>query len=359
MDANISRIWFHTAQYYFPFGMPQLIERTLLWLRGETLRLLLLAGGLLLIWGTVSPVGTLVWWLNQNTESLGLKKNQLKRSSSGSSAIASTQPKPNSESEIDCYIVFLPGVGDFSADQLTSGEEFFLNRLIKLHPNCVAVADVFPYSVANESLGDKRWSAPLWRAVEEASGWLENADALIKIRNLWRFAISADDRYGVIYNRGIAIAIRDRMNAAHPIPQLRRPLNLILIGTSGGAQVALGAVPYLNQWLDARLTVVSVGGVFDGETGFDQANHVYHLKGEQDWIENISRIVFPACWRWTVASPFNRARQQGRYTVQDSGPQAHDGDKGYFGEAIAVDQTTYVELTLQKVNQLPIWSIQK
>jgi predicted esterase len=85
------------------------------------------------------------------------------------------------------------------------------------------------------------------------------------------------------------------MNAAHPIPRShRQPLKIILIGTSGGAQVALGTVPYLNKWLDAQLIVFSVGGDFSGTTGFNTDEHVYHLQGRRDWIEDISGIVFPS-----------------------------------------------------------------
>jgi len=323
-------------------------------MRGDTLKLFVMAGILLLIWGTVAPIGTLVWWLSQSAESLGLKKQEPRRLQASNPAVA----KP-AKRTIDCYIVYLPGVGDFSANQLAAGEEFFLNRLEQLHPNCVTVRDVFPYSAANEDLGGERFLAPVWKAAEKADGWFKNANVLIKIRNLWRFAIAADDRYGVVYGRGIAAAVIDRMNAVYPIPQSpKQPINLILLGTSGGVQVALGAVPYLHDRLPVKLTVVSAGGAFDGEAGFNTVEQVYHLKGQRDWVEGIPRIVFSSRWSWTVGSPFNQAKQQGRFHFLESGNHTHDGDQGYFGQAI-VDGTkiTYAELTLQHVNQLPIWSV--
>jgi hypothetical protein len=330
------------------------IQAKLQWLQGSSFKLLLLVGGLLLVWGTLAPVGTIVWWLNQSAESLGLKKNSPKKIlESGESASGAHTAK------INCYIIYLPGVGDFSADQLTPGEELFLDRLAQLQPGCVTVRNVFPYSVANKDLAGERLLAPLWRAAETADGWLENADILIKIRNLWRFAISADDRYSPIYSYGIADTIVDRMNAVHPISLNQKPLKVILIGTSGGVQVALGAVPYLHQWLNnPQIVVVSAGGDFDGDTGFDNVDAMYHLQGKRDWVEDLSRIVFPSRWRWTVGSPFNQARRQGRYTTVISGPHTHDGKEGYFGLAIARPNQTYVELTLQTVNQLPIWSTQ-
>lgn len=343
--------------------MLNLIGRVLLWLRGGSLKLLILAGIILLVWGTFSPVGTLVWWLNEGAENLGLRKNQLRRSlssSSNASASSSDEPEQTPSSEINCYIVFLTGVGDFSANQLAPGEELFLERLAQTYPNCVAVDDVFPYSAANESLEEaKRFLAPVWRFASKADGWLSGINAIIKIRNLWRMAISIDDRYGPVYNQGIASAIVERMNATHPIPttnESERSPHVILVGTSGGAQVALGAATYLGQWLQAEITVISVGGVFAGSDGFSSIKHFYHLQGHRDWIEDIG-FVFPSRWLSTVGSPFNQALRQGKYTVHMTGPHKHDGPEGYFGEeAIAPGAIAYVDLTLQKVNQLPIWA---
>jgi hypothetical protein len=336
--------------------MSRWIEQIGIHLRSQTLKLLFLALALLLLWGILSPIGTLVWWLNQSRESLG-PKNQQKRLAANPERDSPSNSASDSPSKqpINCYIVFLPGVGDFSSDQLTPGEELFLDQLVQRYANCVAVRDVFPYSVANKDLGGQRFLAPLWRMAKEADGWLENADVLIKIRNLWRFAISADDRYGEVYNQGIADAILERMNAVYPLSRSQQPLQIVLIGTSGGAQVALGATHYLEQWLDARLSVISIGGVFDGAAGFETADQIYHLEGTQDWIADLGRVLFPSRWPWTVGSPFNRAQRQDRYQAQSIGPHAHDGTEGYFGLAEVNPGTTYVELTLTEVSELPLW----
>lgn len=335
--------------------MLQLLAKIIFWLRSGSLRLLAIALVILLIWGTISPIGTLIWWTNEGVELLGLKSSPKTLPLSNNSSTTSRS------SQLNCYIVFLPGVGDFSANQLTPGEEVFLDQMTASHPDCIAVSDVFPYSADNESLGGKRILAPLWRFADKAQGWWAVTNVIIKIRNLWRFAISADARYGPIYNQGIATAIIDRMNAQQPIPTgSKQPLHLILVGTSGGVQVALGAADYLNRRLNAEIIVVSLGGVFAGTNGFIASDRIYHLHGERDWVENIGAIVFPSRWRWSVASPFNQARLQNRYAVASSGPHTHDGDEGYFGQdAIATKGITYVDLTFQDVNQLPIWSEKK
>lgn len=297
-------------------------------------------------------MGTVIWWLNQSAETFGIKKNlpEILPSKKG-------DLEARKSSTINCYIIFLSGVGDFSGDELTPGEELFLKRLVKSHPQCVAVGDVFPYSVSNKSLGGERWLAPFWRFAEQAKKGPIAGNIFIKIRNLWRFAISLDYRYGFAYNQGMANAIIDRMNAQSPISvNSQQPVKVILISTSGGAQVALGATRYLKEWLKAEITVVSVGGVFSGENGFAQADRVFHFRGTRDSVEDIGGIVFPSRWYWYATSPFNQARLQGRYAAAFSGPHKHDGDEGYSGENLAAEGKKYVDITLDKINQLPVWS---
>lgn len=320
------------------------------WLRNGGFTLILFAVALVLLWGTFAPVGTLVWWLDGGRDKLERRSKEIE---------ALLNRDSNSEedaAENSCYIIFLTGIGDVSGEELSSGEEEFIDRLEQEQPQCVIVSDVFPYSAANQDVGGQQIFEFLWRVTEKAEGWLELTQYLLEFRNVWRMAISADDRYGRIYNPAIAVSIVERMEQQQSIPSSsQEPIKLILMGKSGGTQVALGAAPYLDEWLNADIYVISFGGVFDGNEGFDAVNHVYHLRGDRDWTENIGGIVFPSRWLWTVGSPYNRARREGRYTAYDSGPHQHSGDEGYFGQEIAEDDKTYVELTIEQVNQLPIW----
>lgn len=246
-------------------------------------------------------------------------------------------------------------MGSYDADNLTEEESNFVDRVIEDHPNCVSVRDVYPYSAANEGLVGERFMAPLWNAISQSDGL---AYTVINIRNIWRMALSADPRYGTVYNRGTASAIVDRMNAAHPVPPANQRINVIVMSTSGGAQVAVAAVSYLDDWLNAQVVAISIGGVFAGRDGFDQAAGVYHLYGTEDWIDDIGRIIFPSRWRWVFGSAFNRARREGRYQAIETGPHEHDGDRGYFGEeTVSVEGPKYIDLTLEELNALPIWSI--
>jgi hypothetical protein len=327
-------------------------SKVLLWMRNGGFQLLIFAGFLLLIWGTFAPVGTVVWWLDRGAEKLEIRTRRL---SQRFNYDQSDSDVPEAASH--CYIVFLTGVGDTSADQLSSGEEAFLDSLEEQQPQCLTVRNVFPYSAGNQDIAGQQIFAFLENVAERADGWLELTQYLLELRNVWRMAISADNRYGFVYNQAIALSIAEQMENKQPIPSSpEEPIQLILMGTSGGVQVALAAAPYVNEWLPVEITIVSFGGVFDGNEGFDVAQHIYHFRGERDFIEKIGGIVFPARWRWTIGSPYNRARRQERYTVHSSGNHQHHGDEGYFGQEVAEeDGTTYLQLTLQQMEKLPIW----
>lgn len=310
---------------------------------GDTGKLLAALGLFFVAWGTIAPISTLSWWL-QDGNGLANERPDLPEDD-----LAADDGPP-------CYLVFLTGVGDVSGEELASGEAAFLDALETDLPRCTVVRDVFPYSAASSNVGGQpifRW---LWN-LSEQQGDENPARIVLQMRNLWRVALSADNRYGQAYNRGAAATIIERMAAADPLPlEPASPFHLVLVGTSGGAQVALGASPYLAEWLPTEITVVSFGGVFEGRGGFNAAQRVYHIHGEQDWVDNIGALL-PSRWRWTWGSPFNRARRSGRYGARSSGPHDHDGDRGYFGESSLADddETTYLDLSLQEFRDLSIW----
>ncbi len=320
-----------------------LIARSL----GDTSKLLTALGIFFLAWGTISPISTLSWWLRD-----GNSLTEQRPSLPDGATTAEAGPQ--------CYLVFLAGVGNVADVDLDPGEEAFLNQMATAVPDCVVVRGVFPYSAVSDNVGSQPLFRWLWQLSERPGQEDGLARLIIKIRNLWRLALSADNRYGQAYNRGAAATILERMAATEAISlKTEQPIQLVLAGTSGGAQVALGAAPYLKEWLPVEVTVLSFGGVFDGEEGFDAVEQVYHFHGQGDRIDNLGLILFPSRWGWTVGSPYNQALRAGKYEAIASGPHAHDGDRGYFGqdpvESSDTPGTTYLDLTLEQVQALPLW----
>ncbi|WP_017297971.1 hypothetical protein [Nodosilinea nodulosa] len=321
-----------------------LIARSL----GDTGKLLTALGLFFLAWGTIAPISTLSWWL-RGGDRLAQQRPELPAKD-----VAAGAGPP-------CYLVFLAGVGNVADVDLAPGEDAFLTAMAAAEPDCVVVRKVFPYSAVNDNVGGQpvfRW---LWQLSDRLDGEGDPAHTVLKIRNLWRMALSADSRYGQIYNRGAAATILERMAATQAIPlEADKPFQLVLVGTSGGVQVAMGAAPYLQEWLPVEITVLSFGGVFDGQDGFGAVQQVYHFYGQNDWIDNLGLVLFPSRWGWTWGSPYNRARRAGKYEAIATGPHSHDGDRGYFGlDPLGGDPrqaTTYLDLTLQQVQALPLWN---
>ena len=313
---------------------------------GDTSKLLTALGLFFLAWGTISPISTLSWWLRDGNR-LAQQRPELPESD-----VATGIGPP-------CYLVFLAGVGNVADVDLAPGEDVFLTQMAAAMPDCVVVREVFPYSAVSDNVGSQPFFRWVWRLSERTGGEDAPARIVLKIRNLWRMALSADSRYGRAYNRGAAATILERMAATEAVPlEAEEPFQLVLAGTSGGAQVALGAAPYLQQWLPVEITVLSFGGVFDGQTGFTAVEQVYHFYGQNDWIDNLGVVLFPSRWEWTVGSAFNQARRAGRYEAIAIGPHAHDGDRGYFGQALVGGEApgdTYLDLTLEQVKSLPVW----
>ncbi|MBE9107854.1 hypothetical protein IQ273_00235 [Nodosilinea sp. LEGE 07298] len=320
-----------------------LIARSL----GDTSKLLTALGLFFLAWGTIAPISTLSWWLRDGNR-LAQQRPELPEQD------VTTGTGPS------CYLVFLAGVGNVADVDLSPGEDIFLTQMAAAVPNCVVVREVFPYSAVSDDVGGQPFFRWVWWLSERTGGEDAPARLVLKIRNLWRMALSADNRYGRAYNRGSAATILERMAATEAVPlESEQPFQIVLAGTSGGVQVALGAAPYLQQWLPVEITVLSFGGVFDGQTGFDAVEQVYHFYGQDDWIDNLGTVLFPSRWELTLGSAFNQAQRAGRYEAIAIGPHAHDGDRGYFGqgsvEGESAEDTTYLDLTLEQVKSLPIW----
>ena len=132
--------------------------------------------------------------------------------------------------------------------------------------------DVFPYAPSGRPLmTGQRVFAWLWRRVERwrlsGTRWLP---AILNLRNLFQVLVSADHRYGPLYSFGIARVAADRLRAAGCVPGDGVPV--VLLGSSGGGQISLGAATYLADELGGPLAIVTFGGVMASDRGIDEAD---------------------------------------------------------------------------------------
>src|SRR5262249_52924804 len=148
------------------------------------------------------------------------------------------------------------------------------------------------------------------------------------VRNIFQVAVAADPRYGPIFAYGVARVIaREACAAGYRKGGTQK---LVLLGYSGGAQVAVSAAPFLEHLLGVSVHVVSLGGVLDSDPGLRVVARLDHLVGDRDLMERIGRIVYPGRWPIARSSAWNTARARGVVRVQDLPGMAHNTPGGYM-----------------------------
>lgn len=275
---------------------------------------------LLLLGAVVAPLESLGWWAGwygqQADEDLRAKASG---SLGGTHAV-----------DADHWLVYLSGIGVPAGDRQLAVEVPFIEALQQHLPRTVVTSDVFPYSVTNLGLNGERLIGWFWERAERARQ--KNPYAwetwLVNIRNMLQVAVSADNRYGPVYNLGVAKEIMSSL-LAHGYP-LGSGKPVTLYGYSGGGQVALGVALYLKKVLGAPLRVISMGGVMSSDPGLDALDALYHLDGEKDTTDDLGRFVFLGRWPLAAGSHWNRALAAGKITEKVIGPFTHTGSGSYL-----------------------------
>lgn len=162
------------------------------------------------------------------------------------------------------------------------------------------------------------------------NGFIFNAlsETIIDLRNIFQIAVSADPRYGPIYNVDVARKLGLGLLRHGYAPGSRKPI--FLIGYSGGAQIAVGAANYLHKGFGSPIYVVSVGGVLTDGPGVAHVERVFHLNAAHDYIPLFGSVFYPGHWPLLPHSTWNQARRAGKIAVIDTGPMKHTGRGDYF-----------------------------
>jgi hypothetical protein len=271
---------------------------------------------LLLISGALAPLETLGWWAGW----FGVAHEQQPTTPAVHMPSANTTAK----APAGHYLVFLSGIDSVSGESYAPREVQFVKRLHAELPD-TEIIELFPYSVTNRALTGQRLFARVWRWVlaRRLSG--ESAvGALINARNVWQVIVSADRRYGPMYNEGSAELILAGL--ARSSYQLGSGTPVTILGYSGGGQIAAGAAPQVKSVLQAPLVVISLAGVLSSDPGLSSIEHLYHLYGERDHVQRIGQIIFPGRWRILQNSSWNQAVAAGKITLMSMGAdEAHRG----------------------------------
>lgn len=273
----------------------------------------------LFVTAALSPIETLSWWAGWTEEELRPpERDNIDPPRAGDAA---TQ-----------YIVYLSGVASLSGRFVLPRERAFLKQL-KIHlPDAVIIDDVFPYSPAGLPLLESpRIFERVWRFVQKMKleGRHTILAALINFRNVFQVMVSADHRYGPIFNQGAATIIETALARAGYRKGVGAPITII--GYSGGGQIAIGAAAFLASRLKAPIDIYSIGGVMASDPGLHFVRRLHHFFGDKDGVQRLGAVMFPERWPLLAHSEWNLAKRDGRIALHPMRDMRHAGPRGYFG----------------------------
>jgi hypothetical protein len=286
----------------------------------------------------MAPLETLGWWAGWFGDKIDTSEDanpsNVKASSDGTSR----------------YLLYLDGIAQ-SSGKYTPDIETFLDALApELPGNVRLVRGVMAYSVLNKPLDEDPILSRMWKFIEQSRSRNLNSilGMVINLRNVLIVAVSADPRYGPMYNFGMARVMYKALIANGYKKKSGIPVTLI--GYSGGGQMACGSATFLKRALDAPVDVISLGGVISGNDPILDLEHLFHLVGDKDNIERIGPVMFSSRWKIAALSFWNRAKRLGSLTEISLGPVGHQVPGGMLDpDAKLPDGRTNLRQTLDYI----------
>jgi hypothetical protein len=237
----------------------------------------------------------------------------------------------------DGYLVYLDGIGKMRFRDSRDGGRL-VEQIVVEAPELRVLGHVLPYSPVARPLAE-RHGAP----------WLRHHAALaLFLYNVVQILVAADARYRPLYNRAVGGQIAEQLRRAGHAGD--DPTPVALLGYSGGAQVATGAVRELSARLGAPLTVILLGGFHNGANDLTGAVSVHEFTSDHDPIERIGRWLFPHRWPWSRRSAWNRARRAGTVRAHRLDPAHHVGPLSYISPTAHLpDGRSHLERTAAEI----------
>ncbi|MFM7324367.1 MAG: CAAX protease, partial [Nodosilinea sp.] len=154
----------------------------------------------LVVAGLLAPLETLGWWAGWYDDDINTTLHAGK--------LAQGDPD---QAHWRRYLVYLDGIGKSTFEYLPDIEEFLATLAPSLPEDVALIRGIMPYSVMNVPLDQNRPLAFLWRYADRLrfANPASLLGLLVNIRNVLIVGVSADKRYGPLYNQGIGQVIYD------------------------------------------------------------------------------------------------------------------------------------------------------
>lgn len=288
----------------------------------------LVIGATLVISLITAPFEAMTWWSRWTTDPDDTSVQVDEHHGTGAD-----QPRDSTLDVIaphsKAVLFYVTGIGTMAGDFHPALEKHFLEELKQALPDVTVIDNFFPYSPAGIPLNGQRVFARFWRFLGRHRALATKT--LIRLRNMFQVLVAADGRYGPIYSAGTFQTMHDKLSSMGYTNSSIKPI--ILLGYSGGAEISLGAAPFLQSAFHGRLTLLSLGGVLSSHAGLAALDRLVHIEGSADRVARIGGIFFIHRWRLFGSSYWNLARKQGKFTKIPMPGISHNGPGSYLDDA--------------------------
>jgi predicted Abi (CAAX) family protease len=296
----------------------------------------------IIVAGLLAPLETLGWWAGWYEDEVDTLEN------AGNLAQPVEDPR-----DLQRYVVYLDGIGKSTFEYLPDVEAFLDSLTPQLPDGMALIRGIMPYSVMNKPLDQDRTLSFFWRYADKLrfANPASLLGLIVNIRNVLIVGVSADQRYGPLYNQGMAqIVFSGLLKNGY---QVGSGTPVTFIGYSGGGQMSCACAPFLKRAIAAPIDVISLGGVISANSNLLKLEHLHHLVGDKDDVERLGPMMFPGRWPLFPLSFWNRAKRLGKIIIIPMGPVGHNVPGGILDpQVILADGRSALQQTIDTINAI-------
>jgi len=254
---------------------------------------------------------------------------------------ADAGPGPTGEGQPNCTIVYLDGIHQSERDHPPRVTAFLTLLESRLPPPIRLFKGLEAYTVTPARLADDIGGSWFWRRLFALQEHHPNdlvsliCAVLVQANNVIKVGISSDRRYGPILNYELALKVAQRLAEQGFRPNQQQAglrQELVLLGYSGGAEMALGMADYLRRICRCPVRIMTFCGVFSGNQLLEHVGTIAMVVGDRDPVAAFGRIAYPGRSPLLPLSNWNRAMARGQVQRHCIAGLSHNGQSGPFSD---------------------------
>jgi len=245
------------------------------------------------------------------------------------------------ESSSPCFLIYLDGIHQSERDHPPRVAAFLEALEQRLPVDVKLIKGLETYTLTPSRLADDTGSQWFWRRLFSLQEHHPNTlvsvvcSFLVQANNVIKVGISSDRRYGPILNYELALKVAKKLaeqGFCPPSDDTRGPVELVLLGYSGGGEMAMGMADYLRRLCRCPVRIITCCGVFSGNQLLEQVGAITMVVGSRDPVAAFGRIAYPGRSPLLPLSNWNRAVARGQVQRLNITGLNHNGSNGPFAD---------------------------